>query len=102
VSFITSNRAITMTGPQPAANRYAALTQLRCITSAAPRSRANPAPTTRMQLVSDGGKQIWATEFGAATSKVDEATQAAWIQDFLTTWRGLDGAGPADVVKNLA
>jgi hypothetical protein len=45
----------------------------------------------------DGGKQIWATEFGAATSKVDEATQAAWIRDFITTWRGLNGAGPAFV-----
>jgi polysaccharide biosynthesis protein PslG len=45
----------------------------------------------------DGGKQIWATEFGEATSKVDEATQAAWIQDFITTWRGLPGAGPAFV-----
>jgi polysaccharide biosynthesis protein PslG len=43
----------------------------------------------------DGGKQIWATEFGAATSKVSEATQAAWIQDFITSWRSLPGAGPA-------
>jgi hypothetical protein len=43
----------------------------------------------------DGGKQIWATEFGEPTSKVDEATQAAWIQDFIVTWRGLPGAGPA-------
>jgi hypothetical protein len=42
----------------------------------------------------DGGKQIWATEFGDATSKVDEAVQAARIQDFITTWRGLEGAGP--------
>ncbi|MDT5018131.1 MAG: hypothetical protein QOD39_4291 [Mycobacterium sp.] len=43
----------------------------------------------------DGGKQIWATEFGASTSKVDEAAQAAMIQDFITTWRTLPGAGPA-------
>ncbi len=43
----------------------------------------------------DGGKQIWATEFGEPTSKVDEATQAAWIQDFIVTWRTLPGAGPA-------
>jgi hypothetical protein len=42
----------------------------------------------------DGGKQIWATEFGEPTSKVDEATQAAWIQDFITSWRTLPGAGP--------
>jgi len=45
----------------------------------------------------DGGKQIWATEFGEATSKVNEATQAASIQDFVTAWRGLPGAGPAFV-----
>src|SRR5882757_4997482 len=39
-----------------------------------------------------GGKQIWATEFGEPTSKVDEATQAAWIiQDFITIWRTLPG-----------
>ena len=25
----------------------------------------------------------------------DDATQAAWIQDFIVTWRGLPGAGPA-------
>jgi hypothetical protein len=43
----------------------------------------------------DGGKQIWATEFGEATSKVDEGTQAERIRDFITTWRTLPGAGPA-------
>jgi len=32
---------------------------------------------------------------GGATSKVSEATQAAWIQDFITSWRALPGAGPA-------
>jgi polysaccharide biosynthesis protein PslG len=50
-----------------------------------------------MNANGDGSKQIWATEFGEATSKVDEATQAAWIQDFITAWRGLPGAGPAFV-----
>lgn len=43
----------------------------------------------------DGGKQIWATEFGEATSKVDDATQADRIRDFIVTWRTLPGAGPA-------
>jgi hypothetical protein len=28
---------------------------------------------------------------------VDEATQAGWIRDFITTWPGLNGAGPAFV-----
>ena len=32
-----------------------------------------------------------------ASAAVDEATQAAWIRDFITTWRGLNGAGPAFV-----
>jgi hypothetical protein len=50
-----------------------------------------------MNANGDGGKQIWATEFGEATTKIDEATQAAWIQDFIVTWRGLPGAGPAFV-----
>ena len=45
----------------------------------------------------DGGKQIWATEYGDSIPEVDEATQAARIQDFITTWRGLPGAGPAFV-----
>jgi hypothetical protein len=45
----------------------------------------------------DGGKKIWATEYGEPTSKVDEATQADYIRDFITTWRGLSFAGPAFV-----
>jgi hypothetical protein len=53
----------------------------------------------RQQMIDngDGGKQIWATEYGDSTPEVDEATQAARIQDFITTWRGLPGAGPAFV-----
>jgi hypothetical protein len=43
----------------------------------------------------DGGKQIWATEFGESTTTVDEATQADRIRDFIVTWRTLRGAGPA-------
>lgn len=43
----------------------------------------------------DGGKKIWATEYGEPTSSVDEPTQAAYITDFLTKWRTLPGAGPA-------
>jgi hypothetical protein len=45
----------------------------------------------------DGGKQIWATEFGEATTKVDDATQADRIRDFIVTWRTLPGAGPVFV-----
>lgn len=43
----------------------------------------------------DGGKKVWATEYGQPTSSVDEATQAAYLTDFLTTWRTLPFAGPA-------
>ena len=43
----------------------------------------------------DGNKKIWATEYGEPTSDVSEATQAAYIGDFLRTWRTLEFAGPA-------
>jgi hypothetical protein len=43
----------------------------------------------------DGGKKIWATEYGEPTSSVDEAAQADYLRDFLTTWRSLPYAGPA-------
>ena len=43
----------------------------------------------------DGGKKIWATEYGQPTSSVDEAEQADYLRDFLTTWRTLPYAGPA-------
>ncbi|MBI3226425.1 MAG: tandem-95 repeat protein [Mycolicibacterium cosmeticum] len=43
----------------------------------------------------DGNKKIWATEYGVPTSVVSEAAQAAYIGDFLRTWRTLDFAGPA-------
>jgi YVTN family beta-propeller protein/VCBS repeat-containing protein len=43
----------------------------------------------------DGAKEIWATEYGEPSSIVSEQSQAAYIDDFLTTWRGLSFAGPA-------
>jgi len=43
----------------------------------------------------DGGKKIWATEYGEPNSAVDEATQADYIRDFLAKWRTLPYAGPA-------
>ncbi|MBJ7339793.1 cellulase family glycosylhydrolase [Mycolicibacterium sp.] len=48
-----------------------------------------------MSANGDGGKKIWATEYGEPTSAVDEATQAAYLTDFLSTWRTLSYAGPA-------
>ena len=48
-------------------------------------------------LTGDGGKKIWATEYGEPTSSVDEATQAAYLTDFLAKWRTLPYAGPAYV-----
>ena len=37
----------------------------------------------------DGGKAIWCTEYGQPTSEVDEATQADYVRDLITTWRTL-------------
>ena len=42
----------------------------------------------------DGNKKIWATEYGEPASS-RQASQAAYIDDFLRTWRDLDYAGPA-------
>ena len=51
----------------------------------------------RQQMIDngDGGKQIWATEYGDSTTEVDEATQADRIRDFIVSWRTLPAAGPA-------
>ncbi|HET6735177.1 cellulase family glycosylhydrolase [Mycobacterium sp.] len=43
----------------------------------------------------DGDKLIWATEYGEPTSVVDEATQAAFIQDYLSTWSEFSYTGPS-------
>jgi len=43
----------------------------------------------------DGNKKIWATEYGEPSSLGGDAVQAAYIEDFLRTWRDLDYAGPA-------
>jgi YVTN family beta-propeller protein/VCBS repeat-containing protein len=43
----------------------------------------------------DGNKKIWATEYGQPSSAVSEANQAAYVGDFLRTWRTLEFAGPA-------
>jgi hypothetical protein len=51
----------------------------------------------RMAANGDGGKKIWATEYGEPSSSVDEATQAAYLTDFLSKWRTLPYAGPAYV-----
>ncbi|MGV0848581.1 cellulase family glycosylhydrolase [Mycolicibacterium phlei] len=53
---------------------------------------------TMYQLMSangDADKQIWASEYGEPTSVVDEATQAAFIQDYLNTWSQYDYTGPS-------
>jgi YVTN family beta-propeller protein/VCBS repeat-containing protein len=49
----------------------------------------------------DGEKKIWATEYGEPSSVVGDDTQAAYIGDFLRTWRTLDFAGPA-FIQTLA
>lgn len=45
----------------------------------------------------DGGKLIWASEYGEPTSVAGEANQAAYTQDMLTTWRTIGYTGPAFV-----
>lgn len=48
----------------------------------------------------DGDKQIWATEYGTATTPgwgVTQAEQAALLRDFLTAWSKLSYTGPAFV-----
>lgn len=48
----------------------------------------------------DGDKQIWATEYGTATTPgwgVTQTEQAALLRDFLTAWSKLAFAGPAFV-----
>jgi large repetitive protein len=48
-----------------------------------------------MVAYGDGNKKIWATKYGMPSSLSSEANQAAYIDDFLSTWRDLDYAGPA-------
>jgi hypothetical protein len=43
----------------------------------------------------DGIKKIWATEYGEPSSAAGDANQAAYLGDFLRTWRTLSFAGPA-------
>jgi hypothetical protein len=67
-------------------------------------SQGSPYPSSPLTLITeihdvmvangDGNKKIWATEYGEP-SLYTEATQAAFIDDFLRTWRDLDYAGPA-------
>lgn len=53
----------------------------------------------RAEMVANGDadKLIWASEYGQPTSEVDEATQAAYLRDMLTTWSDLGYTGPAFV-----
>lgn len=47
----------------------------------------------------DGAKQIWATEYGNATTPggISQTQQAQMLQDFVTAWSKLSFAGPAFV-----
>ncbi|MCT7659922.1 cellulase family glycosylhydrolase [Mycobacterium deserti] len=51
----------------------------------------------RQLMLANGDEElkIWATEYGLSTTITDEATQAAWVKDFLDTWKDLDYTGPA-------
>ncbi|MEZ0049144.1 hypothetical protein ABIA30_000134 [Mycobacterium sp. MAA66] len=48
-----------------------------------------------MNANGDAAKLIWATEYGEPSNESGgQAQQAAYIQDFLTTWSSLTGVGP--------
>lgn len=53
-----------------------------------------------MNANGDGDLRIWATEYGLPTAEiapgevVTEQEQADFIEDFLHSWQGVDGAGP--------
>lgn len=49
---------------------------------------------TAMVANGDGGKKIWATEYGVPTSVASEDQQSAMITDFVTKWRELPYTGP--------
>jgi hypothetical protein len=43
----------------------------------------------------DGNKLIWSTEYGEPTAIASEATQADYIEDYLTAWSKIPYAGPS-------
>jgi len=48
-----------------------------------------------MNANGDAAKLIWATEYGESSADSGgQSQQAAYIQDFLTTWSSLSGVGP--------
>jgi hypothetical protein len=59
-------------------------------------SPMNQAVAMRQIMIAngDGGKKIWATEYGVPMTAVDEATQAAFIEDLMTKWQEMPYAGP--------
>lgn len=51
-----------------------------------------------MSANGDGGKRIWATEYGNPTTPLtgtSDAQQAAFLHDFVVAWQEAPGAGPA-------
>ena len=60
-------------------------------------SPINQLELMRELMVANGDEEklIWATEYGEPTSVVDEATQAAFISDYLNTWSDFEYTGPS-------
>jgi hypothetical protein len=55
-----------------------------------------------MNANGDAAKLIWATEYGQSSAGTNgQATQAAYIQDFLDTWSTLTGVGPMFIYSLL-
>lgn len=52
-----------------------------------------PSIRSTMDANGDAGKRIWGTEFGAPTSRVSAAEQAAQIREAYTVWRSYAWAG---------
>lgn len=55
-----------------------------------------------MNANGDAAKLIWATEYGQSSAGTNgQATQAAYIEDFLNTWSTLTGVGPMFIYSLL-
>jgi len=66
----------------------------------------NLSPINQMALMhqimvdnGDGDKLIWSTEYGEPSSLVSEASQAAFIADYLNAWSQIPYAGPSFIYE---
>jgi polysaccharide biosynthesis protein PslG len=58
---------------------------------------SRPSIRSVMRANGDGAKKVWGTEYGvpsAGYGRLNEASQAAWLQSAFTQWRAYPWAGP--------